>query len=170
MAKGVWHDRFNLILGASVSGTLIGLEVDPVIIVGVSAGWLFSTLIFGPDSDITPKRRTQILRYFLYPYSLFFRHRGLSHHFLWGTVSRNLYLISILIFLIYLGLYLGAHLGIKGSVMEVLNSIFKLSGVEWNRDNKSLRFFLSVFLGQWVSDITHLMLDRFSDRSGLFRK
>ena len=50
-----------------------------------------------------PKKRTGILQYVLYPYSILFKHRGLSHSILFGTLLRFIYglvIFGILIFVL----------------------------------------------------------------------
>ena len=171
MAKGKWHDRFNLFTGAVITGGMMGLEVSAEVVVAFTAGWLFSTLIFGPDTDITPKRRSQILRYFLYPYSFFFQHRGISHHFFWGTVTRNLYLLVLLIFFINIFVYLANLVGINLSVMDFLIQLKPHLKALFS--SESLIFwkaFFSLFLGQWLSDLMHLFMDKLADKTGFFYK
>lgn len=171
MALGRYHDTFNLAFGAVLSGAMIGFGVETMITVAFSAGWLFSTLIFGPDSDLTVKRRTQILRYFLWPYSFFFRHRGISHHFFWGTVSRNLYLLILLIAIMKLILYLAGLFHVETSVMDGVRALLpplkfwfsKVGSLFW-------KFSFFLFLGQWLSDLAHLLLDKVADKTGFFYK
>ena len=171
MALGRYHDTFNLAFGAVLSGAMIGFGVETLITVAFSAGWLFSTLIFGPDSDLTVKRRTQILRYFLWPYSFFFRHRGISHHFFWGTLSRNIYLLIILILCMKLVLYFLSLASFEISVIDAIKTIsppmkfwFSSEGILF------WKFSFFLFLGQWLSDLAHLAFDKFADKTGFFYK
>lgn len=171
MALGRYHDTFNLAFGAVISGAMIGFGVETLITVAFSTGWLFSTLIFGPDSDLTVKRRTQILRYFLWPYSLFFRHRGISHHFFWGTVSRNLYLLILLIGIMKLILYLSTFFQLEVSVMDGLNHLMPPVKFWFSKEGIYLwKFGFFLFLGQWLSDLSHLFLDKIADKTGFFYK
>lgn len=171
MAIGRYHDTFNLFLGAIITGVMLGAQFSTPITVAFSAGWLFSTLIMGPDTDLTAKKRTQILRYFLLPYSFFFRHRGISHHFFWGTVSRNLYLLILLILIMKLTLYIFSFLGIEISVINFLKSLMPPIKFWFSKESIGLWQFLFVaLLGQWSADLSHLMLDKFADKSGLFYK
>ncbi len=171
MALGRYHDTFNLFLGAIITGAMLGVEVETLATVAFSTGWLFSTLIMGPDIDITAKKRTLILRYFLLPYSFFFRHRGISHHFFWGTVSRNVYLLLILIILMTLTLYIAGHLDTDLSVVDTFKTYLPPMTF-WHspRGEKFLEFCIFALFGQWLSDLGHLFLDKIADKTGFFYK
>lgn len=72
----------------------------------LSLAYLFSGLMFGPDLDIhsVQFKRWGIFRWIWLPYQKNLRHRSaLSHGFLIGTIVRLLYLGSILLFLIIIG-------------------------------------------------------------------
>lgn len=102
MAKGKSHDKFNLYLGAFFTGSIVGLFIGINEAGPFMAGWVIGTLFLSPDLDIGPKKRAGILGTALYPYSLLFKHRGISHHFLWGTLSRVVYLYIMAMFIIFL--------------------------------------------------------------------
>lgn len=171
MALGKYHDTFNLVCGAVLTGTMLGFGVDTLVTVAFSAGWLFSTLIFGPDSDLGAKRRSLILRYFLWPYSFFFRHRGISHHFFWGTLSRNLYLLILLIIVIKFFLYLAYNFSFETSVINFVQSLVPPLAFWFSKEGLVFwKFTFFLFLGQWLSDLSHLFLDKLADKTGFFYK
>ncbi len=150
MALGIWHDRVNLVLGSLVTGSMLGLEVETKKVVCFTFGWLFATLIFGPDSDIIPKRRAQWLRFILMPYSFLSRHRGLSHHFFWGTFLRNIYLLIIFYLLSFLVSFFSFI-----SQKQILASV--LMYLEF-------KMFFWFLIGQWFSDFIHLLTDKAYDK------
>ena len=95
MASGRIHDRFNL-LALPLLCVFLYLLDTRMIFLGVSViGYLFSTFIFSPDSDLRPKKRAGLFGIFLYAYSLYFRHRGRSHSILFGTITRFIYLLVV---------------------------------------------------------------------------
>lgn len=91
MALGKTHDGVNLFVGMVLTGLLIGLGFDWFTWLLFLFGWLFSTLVFSPDTDVMPKKRSGVLQFFLYPYSILFKHRGVSHGIIFGTLSRVIY-------------------------------------------------------------------------------
>jgi uncharacterized metal-binding protein len=63
------------------------------------SSYLFSSLFLSPDLDLArsrASRRWGIGRVLWWPYSHFFRHRRLSHHLMWGPLTRILYFGGIL--------------------------------------------------------------------------
>lgn len=64
-----------------------------------TASYLFGTFFLSPDLDIESSsyERWGILRFLWWPYKVLFKHRGISHHPVFGplTILANLALISI---------------------------------------------------------------------------
>lgn len=61
-------------------------------------GFWSSVLLLSPDIDLKqslPAKSWGLLRYLWYPYHRLFRHRGLSHWPVFGTLSRLIYLVVV---------------------------------------------------------------------------
>jgi uncharacterized metal-binding protein len=155
MSSGKFHDKLNLITGAVLTGVLIGFERSPEIISSFVAGWLIATFIFSPDTDIMPKKRTGPLQFLLYPYSILFKHRGVSHSFLLGTFIRIIYcivLFGVILFILYrmkLIDYSGQDyiLFIKTFIQQWDLSLVPYKIVTW------------FFIGMFLADTHHYCLD-----------
>lgn len=166
MAKGRTHDGFNLFFGMVATGTLIGLGFDLFVWPSFLFGWLFATLVFSPDTDVMPKKRTGILQFFLYPYSILFKHRGLSHGILTGTLTRVTYGIlmgGLLVFVLSKMGYIkfgpeGYWLGLVAFVRGYDYSIPAYRCVTW------------LYLGLAGADLCHISLDKISSLFGRIRR
>ncbi len=158
MASGKWHDRFNFLMLFVCFGLLISLGVDYSFIGVFVGGWLFSTLLFGPDTDIMPKKRTWLLGIFLYPYSLFSKHRGISHNLFLGTILRVIYGVLVFLFMVYV-------LREMGKIESSAQSFFLLIKnfiLNFNFQEPQYLFVFWGFLGMWLADFCHLILDKVS--------
>lgn len=158
MAKGIWHDRFNFIMLFVALFFLIPLGIHYQYLILFTSGWLFSTLLFGPDTDIMPKKRTWILGIFLYPYSLFHKHRGISHSLLWGTILRILY--SVIIFFIMV--YVLNEMGRINLSPEDSANFIKVYIQGFNFQEPQYLLMIWTFIGMWLADLCHLTLDKLS--------
>jgi uncharacterized metal-binding protein len=64
-------------------------------LLGFLGGFAFSMVFLTPDLDLVrsrPARRWGRLSILWWPYAKIFRHRGLSHHIVWGPLTRIAYL------------------------------------------------------------------------------
>lgn len=155
MAKGKTHDRFSLLIGSVCTGILLGFERSWHLVLAFSAGWLFATLIFSPDTDIMPKKRAGVLRYVLYPYSLIFKHRGVSHMIFFGTLSRVLYGLLVFIILVYILNGLG-HIDFStGDFVTILKDFIR--NFDYSKDQYKLVIW--PYIGMFLADLTHIFLD-----------
>ena len=162
MANGKTHDLFNSVIGLFGAATLIHFQYPWTCVVGFSVGWLVSTLFFGPDLDIGPKKRAGVfLRLLLYPYAIFSRHRGRSHWPIWGTIGRLVYLI-IISFLITFILH---QSGVVHSPAEdhARESFFWIGRHLWHQTSLG-RFLLYCCVGLTAADLSHLFLDTLSSK------
>ena len=156
MAKGKTHDRFNLVVLFLVSlwlasqGTSIG-KLGIFIL-----GWLASTWFLSPDLDLGPKKRAGLFGVLLYPYHLFFRHRGRSHHPLWGTLSRSLYLVGVWIVLCSIVHHYG--LSDQSGTHAFFNALEFFKNFDLQRP--TYQYFTLFFIGMLGADWSHLFLDR----------
>jgi uncharacterized metal-binding protein len=98
--EGVVHERFNLLLGGAgaLLGTLIGVAWEQPFWQGAAIGYLAGTFFVNPDVDYYPHRRTSAVQswgrlgFIWVFYGLLFRHRGISHNWLLGPLTRLVYL------------------------------------------------------------------------------
>ena len=108
MAQYKTHLRFNLFLALPVLLGLLGSffhPSSPQWIIFTSC-FIYASLFMNPDLDLAYKFKLLSLRGLLgFPfwlYSFFFRHRGISHYPILGTLSRLLWLGGFL----YLGYFI----------------------------------------------------------------
>jgi len=110
------------------------------------SSFIYASLFLSPDVDLTHKVRLFSLRGVLTipyrAYGLFFKHRGLSHHFLLGTASRIFWLAGFfyLVFRIF---------ALKQPILFT---------------KKDLNLIVFVTLGIFFADLSHLALDRVKQR------
>lgn len=103
MPSGKTHLRIELFL-LPVFVTLFYLFVDVSWAdVALFAGaYLFSSLMLSPDLDLRhnqTRRRWRLLGFIWIPYTKIFKHRGVSHSVLFGTLTRLCYLGLIAVFI-----------------------------------------------------------------------
>jgi len=94
VSDGKTHDTHGLVLGA-IMFFVVWASAGLVAGALAAAGVVFGALWLSPDLDLSnsrPSRRWGPLRIVWIPYAKLFAHRGLSHHWLAGTLSRLLYL------------------------------------------------------------------------------
>ncbi|MHA1287283.1 MAG: DUF2227 family putative metal-binding protein [Candidatus Thorarchaeota archaeon] len=69
---------------------IVGLDTLPILaLLLFSLGYCFATFLVTPDLDIKsrPYNRWKVFCILWWPYKKLFKHRGLSHHCVWGPVS-----------------------------------------------------------------------------------
>ncbi|MCB9062318.1 MAG: DUF2227 family putative metal-binding protein [Halobacteriovoraceae bacterium] len=167
MANGKTHDKFSLFIGAICTGILLGLERSINLVLAFTAGWLFATLIFSPDTDVMPKKRTHVLRFILYPYSIMFKHRGISHMIFWGTLSRILYGV---VFFGVMTFILNKMGYIEQSAEKYMASLWKfLKNFDYSEEKYKL--IVWPYIGMLLADLCHIFLDQITDfRNRFLRK
>ena len=160
MAQGRTHDRINLIIGSIATGLLIGFEKNILIVTGFVFGFLLATLVLSPDLDIGPKKRTRLLQYFLYPYAIFFKHRGHSHSLLFGTLTRVLYGLLVLFLITFI---LNKMNYIQFGPSDFISNIFRfLSNYDYQLT--SYKFLTWTYIGMFLADMLHIFIDSISTR------
>ena len=103
-------------------------------------GFFIGTVLLSPDIDLKsePARRCGIA---CTPYRKIFSHRGISHHWLWGTVTRIIYVLVII------GLLTGLVFALKlplPDITVVLKHPFEL---------------FMIVLGLFISNLLHTVID-----------
>lgn len=142
MPSGETHLKLELILlpGFLVAFYLLNPNLESLILFGLA--YLFSSLLLSPDLDLKvnkSRRRWGPLRFIWFPYTKIFKHRGLSHSLLFGSLTRLAYL-AVIIALLLFGL---SSLGV---------SIPKLS-----LDKESL---IVIAIGLCLPNAVHVLVDR----------
>ena len=146
MANYKTHSSFNIFIALPVILFLLHHFIKPSfnLLITFSICFIYSTLFMNPDLDIANQIKLFSLRGFLTlpfrSYSHFFRHRGISHMFLIGSLTRVLWLgvIAFIIFYIFDISFFNAK---------------KLTTVLHNKHFLYCLFALS------LADLCHLMLD-----------
>jgi uncharacterized metal-binding protein len=160
MANGKTHDLFNSTLGLFVAASLIHFQFSWSHVLGFISGWMLSTLFFGPDLDIGPKKRAGvILRLLLYPYSIFSRHRGRSHWPIWGTLGRLAYLVMVSFLITFILHKSGV---IRAPAQDHFWESFIWIGRHLWHQTLVGRFFLACCVGLISADLSHLFIDALS--------
>lgn len=106
------HDAINI---AGLTSLLIGYSLahanglvphaDPRTLIAFAAGFAAGTYLLSPDLDLhgsRPKKRWGALRLVWLPYATLMPHRGLSHGWLLGPLTRLAYLALLLAPLLFL--------------------------------------------------------------------
>ncbi len=144
------------------TGTLIGLEHDLFTWPTFLFGWLFATLVFSPDTDVMPKKRSGVLQFFLYPYSILFKHRGVSHGLITGTISRILYAIVMGGLLVYILSRMG-H--VSFGAQNYWHGLWSFAR-DYDYAKPSYRALSWLYLGMAGADACHILLDWLSSLLG----
>jgi len=82
------HELINISVLAIIF--IVGLRSGDILSLFLfTFGYCFGTFFVTPDLDIKsrPYNRWKVFRIFWWPYRKLFKHRGLSHHCVWGPVS-----------------------------------------------------------------------------------
>lgn len=153
MPSGKTHLRIELFLLPLWGALLFIAESYKIITLGwegiaIFAGaYLFSSLLLSPDLDLRhnrSRRRWGLLGFLWIPYTKIFKHRGVSHSLLFGTLTRLGYL-GVLALLIVFGL---SSLHIWAIPLDSLSAPpmdLKLLGI--------------LVAGLWLPNIIHTLTD-----------
>ena len=143
------HNRFNLLLVLPLAATFIYLYLHPSRFqLGLFIGcFVYGTLFMSPDMDVANKIRLFSLRGILSipfkSYALFFKHRGISHHFFLGTLTR----VAWLFMYTALALYLFDKAVLSQKQAMTFYRVYKY---------ELLYSFAAIFL----ADLSHIALDK----------
>lgn len=159
MSSGRQHFLYGTVVAGGAVGAMFFLtDLEPELLVafGIGSG---AGLLVTPDLDLVQityterlARRIPVLGLLLVasglPYGMLFRHRGISHHPIWGTLSRWIYVV--LVFLFWLVWMLGLMWIFLPDWVPALR-------LQWD---PAYLWLLGFFcLGWWVQDLTHLLAD-----------
>ena len=112
MPSGKTHKLIELSIGPFIFAGLVVCSIQKVIplewplIAAAGCGYLLGTLLLSPDMDLFESdsiNRWGPFRYIWWPYAQICAHRGISHSWLFGTLTRVGYLLLFIIpfFFIY---------------------------------------------------------------------
>jgi len=182
MPRATVHKHFNVIIVVPLFTfllyqVLIWCEIDYQLVLRNTLffvlAFLYGTFFFSPDLDVAYMNRLWswriIFNFPFIPYALLFRHRGISHHPFWGLISRVLYLLLLIILGVYLYFLMRTFWNV-GLVKEDLGgeaqkTVFFIGS--WGKEFQAFLWknrlsCLLVILGFFISDFSHLALDRLS--------
>ncbi|NES07448.1 MAG: metal-binding protein [Okeania sp. SIO2F4] len=128
MPSGSTHDRITLWSLPIITGLSFGLVRSTHLTLFVSGGFLFSGLMFGPDLDINSRQfqRWGWFKWLWRPYQSSLNHRSfLSHGPIIGTALRLLYLLTLFLVLVVLGLIIDQLLSSEGRTLGFVASLWR---------------------------------------------
>lgn len=141
------HDQFNFGIGLLIIVLLmVGISIltknYTIWIIGILS-YLFASAFLSPDLDIKskPVTRWRMLSFIWYAYRKIFKHRGVSHKPLLGTITRIIYLFAVFspIYIIYL-------------LIPNLPSLGTFVTENWI-------YLVVVYMAIMIADIYHIVLD-----------
>ena len=159
MAMGSTHDKVSIFFLVIILATgVIGYQMSSPALYGACVGWFFATYLISPDLDLGPKKRASVLRPFLYHYSMFFKHRGVSHHFFLGTISRIVYLLAMALLIIFCLHKMGYTSFSTTHYLNFLTNLFH----GYTYSVPEYQFLTWTVIGMFLSDLVHILLDKVS--------
>lgn len=142
------HSSFNLIIALPlliVGGTYY-LHTDPFDLGLFALAFIYGTFFMSPDMDLANQIKLFSVKGLLTipfrSYAMVFRHRGISHSWLWGTVTRVLWFMLF----IMVTMYVAYNIEPNGRTVAHYFQIYR-------------RELLAVFCGLFAADFSHLLLD-----------
>ena len=151
MAKGRTHELINLAVLPPVIYYL-----NPSDFISFLVGYLVGTFLITPDNDLylsKPNSRWKVLKFIWIPYAKIFRHRGISHIPIYGTITKIVYLSFIVVVFLYL-IKAFLNLLIPDNNLKVLT----LNKVDLSNFLNNVSF-LSFFFGLILDEIVHIFTD-----------
>lgn len=148
------HARFNILLVLPIidAGLIYALHPAFGFLLTFSLSYAYATLYMNPDVDLAYQIKLFSLKGLLTlpfrGYAHFFRHRGLSHSILFGTLTRIAWLLLISIAVLYGGNYL-----------FLAKKHFSWLLKEYQP------YLLYGIAGVFFADLFHILLDKVSPRS-----
>ncbi len=142
------HSLVNLLIALPlcIAGAALFTKYPTALIVTFVVAFVYGTLFMSPDMDLARQIPVKSIRgMFSIPfrtYSMVFKHRGLSHSLIFGTLTRVLWLAMYTIVVLYL-----VHL-----ILPI-----KLPLKKWLLQYKP--YYIAAFVGLFVADTCHLIMD-----------
>lgn len=159
MALGSTHRTFNLFTCVIYSALVVvftGFDWEALGCFLIC--YILGTFILSPDIDLGPNRYAGISKIFIYPYSMLFKHRGISHSIFLGTLTRIIYALILLaiIFLVSDQFMLTNH-WFDGLLQFIESFIFRFNYNYWPH-----KWLVWGYGGLFLSDFSHVLLDSLS--------
>lgn len=164
MPKGTVHNAINTVTLAAIGGVVVAARVSGHIAPDIqpmltntsaaafAGSYLVGTFLVTPDLDLAEgnvdaKKHWGALGFLWVPYGLMFHHRGISHTYFPGPLTRLLYLL----------LMLAAIAGLASPLVKVLEQHyhFTLTLPTIHPGPVALAVLLGFFVSQWI----HLLAD-----------
>jgi uncharacterized metal-binding protein len=149
LASGRTHEIVNLIVLPPAVYYL-----QPSDFVSFTAGYLVGTFFLTPDNDIylsKPNKRWKILKIIWIPYTKIFKHRGVSHIPLYGTVFKIIYLSIMFFFILFTFKYIFSYIYPDKQIIT-----FNIDSL---KDFVSTPFVFSFFVGMVLAELVHIFTD-----------
>lgn len=155
MPSGRVHEAINLsVLGVASAGYIAyktSLGIAEPVALAFSASYLVGTFLVTPDLDLAENRvrakgRWGVLGLFWVPYGLMFSHRGLSHTWLAGPITRVAYMGLVGLLLYWVSRAILGYVGVN----------FNWGG-HWQTPPENILW--ALVLGYYVSQWLHLLAD-----------
>ena len=147
MPSGKTHLRIELgVLGIAIGAGIVLLRYGRIghqEILSFAVAYVLSMVLLSPDLDLTRSdayRRWGPLRWLWLPYAVLFKHRQLSHHVLFGPLTRIAYLVVW-------------ALAVSFAYMAVTRRALVLPEIP-------IHLLVSVLLGLYAPNLVHILSDR----------
>jgi len=155
MTSYINHSIFNVVILSLLF--VFNQEYNIIDINGSLVFFIFfmiGTFIVNPDMD-TKSKSSNILGIFSVPYRRFFRHRGMSHHWMYGIITRIIYFTILMIILGSIILFV-----LKGEQIFNNNNIYYVYDIiiQYLSDNKNN--VIIAYNGLFISNLLHIVLDK----------
>jgi uncharacterized metal-binding protein len=161
MALGSTHRKFNALTSVFFSAIVLVVSAGDWEAIGCFLiAFVLGTFILSPDVDLGPNKYSRWSKLFLYPYSLLFKHRGISHSIFFGTLTRIVYGVV----LGYLLLVIGEKTIYQGEVSGEFISFFQQLFFNFSYSYWPHKWLLWFYSGLFCSDLSHVFLDSLSSR------
>ncbi|MEJ5172266.1 MAG: metal-binding protein [Hydrogenothermaceae bacterium] len=150
MASGRAHDLVNL----AAFGPIV-YYLQPTEFVSFTVGYMVGTFLLSPDNDIyhsSVNKRWKILKFFWYPYTRLFSHRGISHIPFYGTLTKLVYLGAIFLISLFVLKFILINFGDK-----TFSGYLGLIDFDWYIITNPI--VISFFVGLLIAEIIHIFTD-----------
>lgn len=162
MPSGKTHDALTFLFLVPVYAAAYVVVREPVQPAVLTGGFLFGSLMFGPDLDIASSQYTRwgTFRFLWLPYRKFFPHRSRwSHGLVFGTFIRVVYFAGAVTLATFVAAYLlatyrGGDLPRFAEFLDVWRSI----GI-WTRSSFGDHSLFAAFVGLWLGAASHSLTD-----------
>ncbi len=159
MPSGKTHDIANVIIilfGVTliISYNVLSQHMDEDIfqncLILFVCAYAFSTFFLSPDLDLKRNRSKLnwgFLRWIWRPYSKVFKHRGISHSFIWGIPTRLIYIYAVYFISLVIYFFL-----VDIDFHELPFLFVETEEIRW-------QYIAALLLGIYIPSFSHTLLD-----------